>query len=132
VKGVKKMAKKRNPDGELGKTSGHSDAPADRKTKAGGMPPLVRAPSFHKTYVTRAIPFFTEFDVRIAVANEMMEAENGQWCTIADEMLILTPQAAKELASGLMTAVQAYEELNGAIKPRNAKRVLTQFKLEGD
>lgn len=92
--------------------------------------PMIRAPDFDKKYVTRAIPFFTEFDIRITISNESMDTGEG-WCTVADEMLILTPTSAKELVKELEEAVIAFEEINGPIKKRPSKKLLTAF-TKGD
>lgn len=93
--------------------------------------PLARAPDFRKTYVTRTLPFITDFDVRVVIANEAMETDEG-WCTVADGMLILTPVAAKELADDLQAVVQSWEELHGKIKGRTKQRILAEFRREGD
>ena len=103
---------------------------SEKGPKAGPLP-LVRAPDFHKIYATRTVPFITDFDIRIVVANEMMETEGG-WCTVADGTLILTPVAAKELADDLQAVVQSWEEFHGKIKGRTKQRVLAEFKREGD
>jgi hypothetical protein len=110
---------------------GESADAGSRREDAMGPIPLARAPDFRKTYVTRTTPFITDFDVRIVVANEAMETEEG-WCTIADGMLILTPIAAKELAGDLQAVVQSWEEFHGKIKGRTKQRILAEFKREGD
>jgi hypothetical protein len=99
--------------------------------EAKGPLPLVRAPDFRKTYATRTLSFITDLDVRIVIANEAMQTDEG-WCTVADGMLILTPVAAKELAGDLLAAVQSWEELHGRIKGRTGPRILAEFKREGD
>ena len=91
--------------------------------------PLARAPEFFKTYATRTVPYITEFDIRIVLANETMGDDEG-WCTVADGMVILTPLAAKELAGELMDLVTAWEELHGKIKGRKDRRIVTAFTRE--
>lgn len=120
IGGTKKLG-----DGE------NEPVPVREKGHKDGPLPLVRAPDFHKLYATRAVPFITDYDVRIVVANETMETEGG-WCTIADGALILTPVAAKELAGDLQSVIQSWEELHGTIKGRTKQRILTEFKREGD
>lgn len=88
--------------------------------------PIVRGPGFDKKYVTRAIPFFTEFDVRITISNEMIDT-GEVWAMVADEMIILTPTSAKELLEELGDVIKAYEEVNGPIKDRPKKRLLTTY-----
>lgn len=88
--------------------------------------PMLRSPDFDKKYVTRAMPFFTEFDIRITLSNESMDTGEG-WCTVVDEMLILTPTSAKELVKELDQAIKAYEEINGPIRERPSKKLLTTF-----
>jgi hypothetical protein len=118
----KKQSRKRTEYGEnVGSQEDDAMAPL----------PLARAPGFHKDYVTRTISFITDFDIRVVVANEAMETDEG-WCTVADGMLILTPVAAKELAGDLQAAVQSWEELHGKIKGRTKQRVLAEFKREED
>jgi hypothetical protein len=87
---------------------------------------LMRSPDFEKIYATKAIPFMTDFDFRIVLTNEVMKTETG-WCTIADQMVILTPVAAKELVNELGACISAYEEMLGKIKPRNKNRIITTF-----
>ena len=41
------------------------------------LAPLIRAPEFFKTYATRTIPYLTEYDVRVVLANETMGDEEG-------------------------------------------------------
>ena len=94
------------------------------------LAPLARTPEFHKTYSTRAMPFITEYDIRVVLANETMGNEEG-WCTVADGMVILTPLAAKELAAELNALVSTWEELNGKIKGRKGRRIVTTFSREG-
>jgi len=94
------------------------------------LAPLVRAPDFFKTYATRTIPYITEFDIRVVLANETMGDDEG-WCTVADGMVILTPLAAKELAAELSDLVAAWEELHGKIKGRKGRRIVTTFSREG-
>ncbi len=101
----------------------------ERKAEDVEMVPIIRAPNFDKRYVTRAMPYFTEFDIRITISNELMDTGEG-WYTVADEMLILTPTSAKELVKDLGEALQAYEEINGPIKERPSKKLLTTFTRE--
>ncbi len=95
------------------------------------LAPLARAPEFLKTYATRAMPYLTEYDIRVILANETMGNEEG-WCTVADGMVILTPLAAKELAAELNAIVSTWEELNGKIKGRKGRRIVTTFSREGE
>ena len=97
----------------------------------GELAPLVRAPEFYKTYATRTVPYLTEYDIRVVLANETMGDEEG-WCTVADGMVILTPVAAKELAAELNALVSTWEELNGKIKGRKGSRIVTTFSREGE
>lgn len=92
--------------------------------------PMARAPAFFKTYSTRTVPYLTEFDIRVVLANETMGDDEG-WCTVADGMVILTPLAAKELAAELANIVTAWEELQGKIKGRKGRRIVTTFNREG-
>ena len=92
--------------------------------------PLARGPGFFKDYATRTIPFLTEYDIRVVLANETMGDDEG-WCTVADGMVILTPLAAKELATELADLVVAWEELHGKIKDRKGRRIVTAFTREG-
>ena len=94
------------------------------------LAPLIRAPEFLKTYATRTVPYLTEHDIRVVLANETMGDEEG-WCTVADGMVILTPLAAKELAAELNAIVSTWEELNGKIKGRKGRRIVTTFSREG-
>ncbi|MBW1716885.1 MAG: hypothetical protein JRJ77_13850 [Deltaproteobacteria bacterium] len=87
---------------------------------------IIRGPNFEKRYVTRALPYFTEFDIRITVSNEIMNTGEG-WFTVADETLIFTPTSAKELVEELKDIIDAYEEVNGPIKERPKKKLLTTF-----
>jgi hypothetical protein len=87
---------------------------------------LIRCPTFEKKYVTRTIPFFTEFDVRITLSNEMINTDDG-WATVADEMVILTPVAAKELMQQMVDIVAAFEEIHGPIKARPDKKLITSY-----
>jgi hypothetical protein len=94
------------------------------------LAPLARTPEFFKTYATRTIPFMTEFDIRVVLANETMGDDEG-WCIVADGMILLTPLAAKELAAELTEMVAAWEELHGKIKGRKGRRIVTTFSREG-
>ena len=94
------------------------------------LAPLIRAPEFFKNYVTRTVPYMTEFDIRVVLANETMGDDEG-WCTVADGMVILTPLAAKELVAELGDLVGAWEELHGKVKGRKGRRILTTFTREG-
>lgn len=94
------------------------------------LAPLARAPVFFKTYATRTVPYLTEYDIRVVLANETMGDDVG-WCTVADGMVILTPLAAKELAAELDAIVAAWEELHGKIKGRKGRRIVTTFSREG-
>ena len=87
---------------------------------------LVRSPDFEKIYVTKAIPFMTDFDLRILLTNEVVKTDTS-WCTVADQMIILTPVAAKELMNELGACISAYEEIQGKIKPRLKNRIITRF-----
>ena len=115
-----------------GSTTKTSEVPTDaRQPEAKGKPDnqpndLMRGPDFEKTYATKAIPFMTDFDFRIVLTNEVMKTEAG-WRTIADQMVILTPVAAKELVNELGACISAYEEMLGKIKPRNKTRIITTF-----
>ncbi len=95
------------------------------------LAPLIRALEFFKTYATRTVPYLTEYDIRVVLANETMGDEEG-WCTVADGMVILTPLAAKELAAELNAIVSTWEELNGKIKGRKGRRIVTTFIREGE
>lgn len=88
--------------------------------------PIIRSPCFEKRYVTRVLPFFTEFDVRMTLCNEVMKTDTG-WSLVADEMVIMTPTAAKELVLELTDMLKAFEELNGPIKTRPIQRLVTTF-----
>jgi hypothetical protein len=94
------------------------------------LAPLVRGPEFVKNYATRTVPYMTEFDIRVVLANETMGDDEG-WCTVADGMVILTPLAAKELVAELGDLVTAWEELHGKIKDRKGRRIVTTFTREG-
>lgn len=98
----------------------------EREAENIGKVPIIRGPNFEKKYVTRAMPYFTEFDIRITISNESMDTGEG-WFTVADEMLILTPTSAKELVKELMEAIEAFEEINGPIKERPSQKLLTTF-----
>ena len=95
----------------------------------GDVSPLARASDFFKVYATRTVPYLTEFDIRVVLANETMGDDEG-WCTVADGMVIMTPLAAKELATELDALVSAWEELHGKIRGRKGHRVVTTFSLE--
>ncbi len=99
------------------------------KTDDDDVLPMARAPDFFKVYATRTVPYLTEFDIRVVLANETMGDEEG-WCTVADGMVILTPLAAKELATELDALVSAWEELHGKIRGRKGRRVVTTFSVE--
>ena len=115
-----------------GSTTKTGEVPTDvrqpeTKGKSDNQPnDLMRGPDFEKIYATKAIPFMTDFDFRIVLTNEVMKTEAG-WRTIADQMVILTPVAAKELVNELGACISAYEEMLGKIKPRNKTRIITTF-----
>lgn len=94
------------------------------------MPPLGRAPGFFKAYATRTVPYLTEYDIRVVVANETMGDDEG-WCTVADGMVIMTPLAAKELLDELEALISTWEELHGKIRGRKGQRIVTTFSREG-
>lgn len=94
------------------------------------LAPMARGPDFFKAYATRTVPYITEFDIRVVLANETMGDDEG-WCTVADGMVILTPIAARELAAELADMVAAWEELHGKIKDRRGRRLVTTFTREG-
>ena len=125
------MAKKKQEKGEDDEVK-EEVGPEDEEESIGeeDMPPLGRAPGFFKAYATRTVPYLTEYDIRVVVANETMGDEEG-WCTVADGMVILTPVAAKELAAELNALVSTWEELNGKIKGRKGRRIVTTFSREG-
>ena len=87
---------------------------------------LVRALDFRKAYVTRTLSFPTEFDIRITLSNETMGNEEGTF-TVVDEMLILTPTAARELQEQLTGVIGAWEEMNGKVPDRPSRRKFSFF-----
>jgi hypothetical protein len=93
------------------------------------IPPLVRSPEFFKAYATRTVPYLTEYDIRVVVANETMGDDEG-WCTVADGMIIMTPLAAKELLNELEALISTWEELHGKIRERKGRRIVTTFSRE--
>jgi len=88
--------------------------------------PLLRLPTFEKKYATRAVPFFTEFDIRINLSNEQMKDEKD-WVAVVDEMIILTPTAAKELRQALTSVIDEWEKVNGKIKERSTQKLITTY-----
>jgi len=118
------MAKKKATTNE--KVDTDPEEIEDRSIEEQMETPMIRSPCFEKKYVTRIIPFFTEFDVRMNLCNETMKTEMG-WNLVTDEMIILTPTAAKELLIELTDLIKAYEELNGPIKQRPQNKVITTF-----
>lgn len=88
--------------------------------------PLIRAHDFGKKYATRVLTFPTEFDVRMILSNEVMEGDDG-WCMVADEMVILTPIAAKELSSQLRELISYWEGMYGEIPVRPNRRMISSF-----
>lgn len=108
------------------KESGRMNGGAKGSGKPAPAAPLMRSPSFEKVYATRAIPFMTDFDIRITLSSEMVRNEQG-WFTVADGTVILTPTAAKELQAELADIVRAWEEINGPIKKRPSGKVVATF-----
>jgi len=99
------------------------------KEKAAGKGrelPVVRAEGFLKTYGTRVLVMRTEFDLRLLVTNELVHAEEGGEFYISESMVILTPLAAKELASDLGRTVRDWERDQGRIEDRPRKSRFTE------
>lgn len=88
---------------------------------------MIRGPDFRKTYVTWAVTFPTDFDIRIAVSNEATGKNSENINIVVDEMLILTPTSAKELLNNLGKVVETYEKMFGTIKERPENRLLTEI-----
>ena len=124
------MAKKKSKTQEEVDVTDVTEVFDESPDDEGELAPLARAPDFFKTYATRTVPYLTEFDIRVVLANETMGDDEG-WCTVADGMVILTPLAAKELATELDALVSAWEELHGKIRGRKGRRIVTTFSREG-
>ncbi len=85
--------------------------------------PVVRAEGFCKTYGTRVLVMRTEYDLRLLIANEVVKAEQGGEFYLGESMVVLTPVAAKELASDLAKMVREWERDHGKIddRPRTSR-----------
>jgi len=117
--------------GKVGRSGGN--APSRReavvKEKAPGKErelPVARAEGFKKTYGTRVLVMRTEFDLRLLVTNELVRTEEGGEAYISESMVILTPLAAKELASDLGRTVRDWERDQGRIEDRPRKSRFTE------
>lgn len=76
---------------------------------------IVRAPSFHKIYVTNIFVTRTDSDFRIELFNEKFKTPDG-WLYQSECMTVMTKEAAKKLSIQLDEMIKAYEKDNGGIK----------------
>lgn len=89
-----------------------------------------RAPYFQKHYATRVGVTRTEFDVRLNIMNEKLkDDETGEEVLVIDQMVIMTPLAAKELLEDLEKIIKEWEELH-PIQPRSDRSIYTKFEVE--
>lgn len=89
-----------------------------------------RAPYFQKHYATRVGVSRTEFDIRLEMMNEKFKDEDNQTDVfVIDQMVILTPLAAKELSEQLHKIVIEWEK-SSPIQPRPDKSIYAEFKVE--
>jgi hypothetical protein len=88
---------------------------------------IIRSPEFKQVYAIGAIGGHSPYDFRIAFYNDSPKAlvEGGKHVTIMERKIeteiILSPLAAKELATWLNTHIQDYERLFGEIKKPGAQ-----------
>ena len=90
---------------------------------------LTRSPQFRQIYAIGAIGGHSPYDFRIAFYNDSPKtiAEGGNQMTVMERKIeaeiILSPLAAKELATWLQAHIQDYEKLFGEIKKPGARPV---------
>ncbi|MFB3764015.1 MAG: DUF3467 domain-containing protein [Methanotrichaceae archaeon] len=88
---------------------------------------LTRSPQFRQIYAIGAIGGHSPYDFRIAFYNDSPKtiAEGGNQMTVMERKIeaeiILSPLAAKELATWLAAHIQDYEKLFGEIKKPGAQ-----------
>ncbi len=88
---------------------------------------LTRSPQFRQIYAIGAIGGHSPYDFRIAFYNDSPKtiAEGGNQMTVMERKIeaeiILSPLAAKELATWLHAHIQDYEKLFGEIKKPGAR-----------
>ena len=78
-----------------------------------------RTISFNKIYATNLIGYWTEFDFRIELFNEKINAATKEgkeeWTFISEGLVIMTPLAAKKLNKLLTEKIKEYESEKGEI-----------------
>lgn len=90
---------------------------------------LTRSPQFRQIYAIGAIGGHSPYDFRIAFYNDSPKtiAEGGNQMTVMERKIeaeiILSPLAAKELATWLDAHIQDYEKIFGEIKKPGARPV---------
>lgn len=88
---------------------------------------LTRSPQFRQIYAIGAIGGHSPYDFRIAFYNDSPKTivEGGNQMTVMERKIeaeiILSPLAAKELATWLQAHIQDYEKLFGEIKKPGAQ-----------
>jgi len=91
---------------------------------------FARAPYFQKYYATRIGVTMTEYDIRLDVMNEKIRDESSlKDIFIIDQMIILTPLAAKELSEQLQSIIKQWEE-KSPIQPRPDKTIYSRYEVE--
>jgi len=88
---------------------------------------IIRSPEFKQVYAIGAIGGHSPYDFRIAFYNDSPKAlvEGEKHVTVMERKIeteiILSPLAAKELATWLNSHIQDYERLFGEIKKPGAQ-----------
>lgn len=83
--------------------------------KDNGQPPILRAPTHQKYYVTNIRGGATSQDIRFELLNEKIKGEKDEIVFISDALIILTPIAAKRLSRKLAEAISETEKRLGPI-----------------
>jgi len=75
---------------------------------------------FNKIYATNLIGYWTEYDFRIELFNEKINAAakegKEEWTFISEGLVIMTPLAAKKLNKLLTEKIGEYESEKGELK----------------
>ena len=91
---------------------------------------FARAPYFQKHYATRVVVSQTEYDLRLELMNEKIKTEDTpEEIFIIDQMIILTPLAAKELSEQLEKVIKQWEDSN-PIQPRPDRSIYNKLEVE--
>lgn len=104
--------------------------PGNGETKDVKRISIGRTPYFQKHYATRVGVTLTDFDIRLDIMNEKFKDDvTNKEVLVVEQMVILTPLAAKELSIELQRIIKHWEEKN-PIHPRPDKSIFSQYEVE--